>query len=508
MKAGKLVWLETSAGLQAVLRTDDGEEHPVSWAPQPGSQQAFLSCPVFEALLEGNRGGGKTDTLLVDFLQHVGKGFGAAWRGVLFRRTYPELEDVIGKSKAIFWRAYPKAKYNEAKSFWEFPTGERLYFRQFYKPADYWKFHGHAYPWIGWEELTTWPNDTGYKMMLSCARSARKDVPIKVRATTNPYGVGHTWVKRRFRLPNRNGATIGPIITDSVNEQDEEEPPRVSIHSSLLENRVLLFAQPNYLRQIRAAAENPQQEKAWLEGDWDITSGGMFDDLFNRRVHVIAPFQIPATWKIDRAFDWGSSRPFSCGWWAESDGSDVRLPTGDVIHTIRGDLFRVAEWYGWSGRKENEGIKMDDIEVAAEIKERERQMWPDRRVMAGPADTQIFDDSTSGTPVATLHRRKGISWIKADKSPGSRKNGWLKIRSMLRGSDPRDEHGKPIPRERAGLFIFNNCDQWLRTVPVLPRSDKDPDEIADETEDHAADETRYRCYRGKSSVGTKTMRGR
>ena len=67
------------------------------WSPHAGSQVQFLACPVFECLLEGTRGGGKTAALLMSFAQYVGVGFGQAWRGVLFRETYPQLADVAGK---------------------------------------------------------------------------------------------------------------------------------------------------------------------------------------------------------------------------------------------------------------------------------------------------------------------------------------------------------------------------------------------------------------------------
>ena len=70
-----------------------------SWSPLPGAQFRFLSCPIYEALMHGTRGGGKTDALLMSFAQHVGKGWGQHWRGVLFRLTYPQLADVVAKSR-------------------------------------------------------------------------------------------------------------------------------------------------------------------------------------------------------------------------------------------------------------------------------------------------------------------------------------------------------------------------------------------------------------------------
>ena len=74
-KVTKIEWRETPDGLMPVAILENGKEKKVAWAPQPGSQESFLSCPVYEVLYEGTRGPGKTDALLMDFLQHVGQGY-------------------------------------------------------------------------------------------------------------------------------------------------------------------------------------------------------------------------------------------------------------------------------------------------------------------------------------------------------------------------------------------------------------------------------------------------
>ena len=165
------------------------------WAPQPGSQQFFVQCPFWEALYEGTRGPGKTQGLLMDFGQHVGQGYGANWRGVLFRETYPQLADVVAKSKKLFYQVFPGAKFNASDYTWHFPDGEDLLLRHMSKEDDYWNYHGHEYPWIGWEELTNWASPACYEAMKSCSRSSHPGMPRKYRSNCNPYGVGHNWVK-------------------------------------------------------------------------------------------------------------------------------------------------------------------------------------------------------------------------------------------------------------------------------------------------------------------------
>jgi hypothetical protein len=497
----------------------------VVWEPNPGSQVAFLTCPVFEVLLEGTRGGGKTDSLLMDFGQHVGQGFGAAWRGILFRETHPQLADVIAKSQKWFPRIWPQARFLESndKLCWVWPSGETLFFRHFKYEKDYWNYHGHEYPWIAWEELCNWPDLNGYKRMMSCCRSSHKDVPRKYRSTTNPYGPGHNAVKFRFRLPGWRYR----VIEDAVDEEGRPEPHRVAIHSHINENQVILQADPQYISRLVASARNEAERKAWMEGSWDIVAGGMFDDVYSKANVLPAGVRPPAGWRVDRAFDWGSSKPFSVGWYMQSDGSDLVLPDNRVMSTIRGDLIRFREWYGWNG-KPNEGSHMLNVDIARGIVEREVQ-WGLRnaqgfnsRVVGGPADSSIYAVENGVSPALDMERQvrlgnllvPGVSWEPADKRPGSRKAGWQKTREML--SDVRGEvlrrDGKPLldqdgreirrPRERPGLFVTADCDHFIRTVPVLPRDDKDMDDVDTDAEDHVGDEVRYRVRRVGSEART------
>jgi hypothetical protein len=496
-----------------VLDYNGQEIKNVAWAPQPGSQVAFLAATEMEVLYEGTRGPGKTDALIMDFCQHVGQNFGAEWKGVLFRQTHPQLRDVVEKSKKWIKRIWPGAFYNEIKFFWEWESGERLYFSHFNSPSQYSDYHGHAYPWIGWEELTTWPNADCYKVMFSCSRSTIPGMPRKVRSTTNPYGVGHNWVKTRWRLPVPPGYIIGPRIIDSFDDQGNREPPRRAIHGHLDENQLLLHSDPEYKNRIRAAARNESELHAWLDGSWDIVAGGMFDDIWYayRDAIVVQPFEVPPTWTITRAYDHGSSKPFSLGWYAESDGTDLVFPDGSVRATVRGDLFRVKEWYGWRGQP-NEGSRMLVADIARGIVQREIE-WGWRaedgskcRVKRGPADTQIFDEN-NGVCIATDFEKKvlykgvhhhGIEWERADKGPGSREQGWEQMRKRMKATKRPPNGYREIP----GLFISTDCVQWLRCVPVLPRDDVKLDDVNDEAEDHNGDETRYRLRYETRTIGT------
>lgn len=497
----------------------------VVWKPQAGSQEAFLaSTPIFEVLFQGTRGGGKTDSLLMSFGMHVGRGYKSGWKGILFRQTYKQLTDVITKTKKWFPQIWPQARFNGSEHKWVWPEGEELLLRQFKKDDDYWNYHGHEYPWIGWEELCNWASDTGYKRMFSCCRSSTPGMPRMVRATTNPYGPGHNWVKMRF-LPDKMNMRVRRGLS---NAEGYEEPPRLSIFSRLEENKILLAEDPLYISKLAASARNEAEKLAWLEGRWDIVSGGMFDDVWDSRYNIVTPFDIPQNWTIDRSFDWGSSRPFSVGWWAKSNGEDVQLRNGQWRSTIRGDLFRVDEWYGWTG-KPNEGVQMLATDIAEGIVRREiNKGWRVQgdgaycRVKMGVADSQIFAAENGNCIAVDMKtkvrledgiRYKGIQWTEADKRPGSRATGWVQMRQMLKNAHPtllgKKDDDTPIygPREKPGLFVFSNCEQWIRTVPVLPRDDDNPDDVNTDAEDHIADETRYRVRHTGSRVSSGRASG-
>jgi len=470
------------------------KEPDVIWKPQAGSQEAFLACPVYEVLYEGTRGPGKTDALIMDFGRDVGQGYGIDWKGILFRQTYVQLNDVITKTRKWFPKIWPDAKYNKASRIWEWPDGEQLLLSYMDSEEDYENYHGHEYPWIGWEELTNWPTLGPYLRMMACSRTSNPAITSRVRATTNPYGPGHHGVKERWRLPEGRGQVITDSYVDGF-----LEPPRVAIHGHLRENAILLDSEPDYIQRIASAARNSSERAAWIDGSWEITSGGMFDDIWKAQTHVlpkIKPKNIPGSWRIDRSFDWGSSKPFSVGWWAESSGEPFSHE-GRVYGAVPGDLIRFGEWYGWNG-KANTGNRMVAGDIAKGIIDREKDMGITGRVEDGIADASIFN-SQNDDCVATDMEDEGIYWKPADKSHGSRRQGWEKIRSYLKGSVPVAEG---LPRENPGMFVTSDCIHFLRTVPSIPRDDKDLDDVNTQSEDHTADETRYRVratLRGSAS---------
>lgn len=451
----------------------------------------------------------------MDFAQHCGQGHGRSWRGILFRRTYPELGDVINKTLEWFPRFFPSAEYNKADHSWEWPDGEALLFRHMMDPKQYWSYHGHGYPWIAFEELCTWPSLDCYLIMMSCCRSDNPDVPRKYRATANPYGPGHNAVKRRWRLPGHRFVPIYPTETD---EDGNPLPPRIAICGRYEENFVLRLSDPGYRGRVLASATNEAQKKAWAHADWEIVAGGMFDDCWSD-ANLVPPFTIPSSWRVDRAFDDGMSKPYSVGWYAESDGTDLTFMDGRRMATVRGDLFRIGELYGAKKDEEGEtvpnvGLNHTSEQISELIVRKEIELGlrsPDgggSLVKPGPADSAIYNSEPGrpsraqdmARPVRVDGRQfPGVTWTPASKAPGSRKNGWKIVRERLAAVKPKQ--GTHI-REAPGLFVVRGrCPEFERTMLSLSRLDRDQDEIDTNAEDHVADEVRYRMTDKVASAG-------
>lgn len=455
------------------------------WTPQHSSHALYLACPVKEVLLDGDRGAGKSELLIVDFLQHVGQGFGPAWHGVIFRQTYPQLDELIKRSRSIIPRIFPTAKYNRSSHEWQFEGGERLDFRYALTESDYWNYHGGERPFLGFDELTTWPNLNLYLMLHSICRSSNPMLPRKIRATTNPWGAGHGAVKARFVDPAPAGRVIQEPYEDTITGAKEtRERARITVR--LRDNLKLLKADPSYVGNLQVQSE--AQRKAWLHADWDIVAGGVFDGCWDASVHVLPQFEIPRSWSIYRSFDWGGGAPYSVGWWAIADRSPARMADGNERHFFPGTMIRVCELYGWNG-KPNIGTGEVNSKIAANILERENSaiILRGRQVRPGAADRQIYD-VINGKSMASEFEACGVRFVEAPKGSGSRVTGWQLMRDRMEASKKR-------PMERPGLFVFDTCREgFLRTVPTLPRDPKKPDDADTAAEDH--------CFVGETLVTT------
>lgn len=312
------------------------------------------------------------------------------------------------------------------------------------------------------EEIGNFPSDKPILKLLATLRSGA-GVPVGFRATGNPGGPGHQWVRARYIDPAPAGYEI---IRDSLSGLE-----RVYIPSRVADNKYL---GDDYVAQLKASGSETLV-RAWLHGDWSVIEGAFFDQWSNER-HVIRPFDVPPTWLRFRSMDWGSAKPFSVGWWAVAS-DDHQTPEGVCIP--RGALVRYREWYGASAP--NVGLKLTAEQVAEGIKEREKL----KEIRYGVIDPSAFQVD-GGPSIAERMGRLGVYWDKADNKRVAQKGamgGWDMMRQRIRG----DGDGRPM------LFVFNTCRDFIRTVPALQHDPDNPEDIDTDGEDHAGDEARYAC---------------
>lgn len=432
------------------------------WSPQPGPQTDAIEadwCP--ELLYGGAAGGGKSDFLLGDYLQDVDR-YGPWWQGVMFRRTYPELESLIGRAHELF--PLSGAVWHEQKKQFVWPNGATLRMRYLERYQDATRYQGHQYTWVGWDELGQWADDRSYRYLRARLRSAHAVPTKRIRCSANPGGVGHHWIKRYFIDPCPMG--YSPLVDEDTSLE------RMFIPSKILDNTILLANDPDYINRLKGLG-SPELVRAWLEGDWSVIAGAFFPE-FSMDAHVVQPRSLPAYWHRFRSLDWGSARPFSVGWWAVSDGELPEFP--------RGALIRYREWYGSSAP--NVGLRMTAEEVADGIKIKEKGDVADGKTFSGVADPAIYS-SDGGPSIADRMSSRGVYFRPADNSRVAKLGalgGWDQLRSRLKGDG-----------ETPAIYFFSTCVDTIRTLPALQHDEDRPEDVDSDGEDHAPDEIRYAC---------------
>lgn len=433
------------------------------WRAQRGPQLTAIQHDLVDELLYGGAVfGGKSDFLLGDFAQDVPRSYGRYWHGILFRKSYKQLEDLITRSKQIYPQWFPGCKWTgsskEIEKAWVWPNGATLKMRHMDSDNDWEEYWGHAYTWIGWDELALWANPTAYKMLKARLRSAQADIPNKrIRSSANPGGAGHHWVRAYF------GIDQYPLGSHVFEAPDGSGMKRVFIRAHLKDNRIGIANDPNYERRMEGIG-SPQLVRALKDGDWSIIAGAYFPEFSEQR-HVVPPVEIPAYWARIRAMDWGSAKPFCVLWGAVSDGSIAMIPRGWIV------IYR--EWYGWNGEP-NIGCKMPAERVGTGIRELERG----ERMSDEVLDPAAF--SEDGGP--SIAQRLDLGFRRADNARtarGGRMGGWDQVRARLDSS------------QTPGVVIFSTCTHLIRTLPALQHDKHQPEDVDTESEDHAPDTLRY-----------------
>mgnify|MGYP001598988158 FL=1 len=450
---------EISDSLDFSAYEKEPEQREVVFAPNPGPQTEFLAASEQEVLYGGAAGGGKSFGLLADPMRYFDN---PNFNGLILRRTNDELRELIWKSQELYPKAFPGAKWAEKKSQWTLPSGAKLWLTYLEREDDVRRYQGLAFSYIAFDELTQHPTPFAWDYMRSRLRTTDPDLPIFMRATTNPGGAGHGWVKRMFIDPAPANQAF--VATDLSSGEPLEYPEghekagqplfsRRFIPASLTDNPYLMEG-GQYEANLLSLPEN--QRRQLLEGDWAVADGAAFPE-FRQSVHVVEPFDIPDNWVRFRSADYGYSSWSAVHWYAIDPAFET--------------LIVYRELYLSKHTGKDLGRAVLDAEMGDSIK-------------FGILDSSCWHNRGQiGPSIAEEMITMGCRWRPSDRTAGARVAGKNQLHERLKVDE---ETGHP------GIVFFNTCRQIIADLPVIPSCPKGSDDIDQRyASDHTYDSLRY-----------------
>ena len=412
------------------------EEADIIFKANEGPQEDFLAAGETDVLYGGAAGGGKSYAMLVDPLRYAHR---SAHRGLIIRRSMPELRELIDKSRELYPKAFPGCKYKEVEKLWNFPSGAKIEFGFLERDADVYRYQGQAYSWIGFDEITHLPTEFSWNYLASRLRTTDSEITCYMRCTANPGGAGATWVKKRYIDPSPPHESF----------EGADGLTRKFIPARLQDNPYLA-TDGRYEKMLQALP--PTQRQQLLEGNWDVAEGAAFTE-FLPHLHVITPFEIPVHWERVKGIDYGYASESACIWGAV-DPSD-------------GTLIIYRELY----RKGLLGTELAEMITDMEME--------DPFSVQGVLDTACWSRTgTTGPTIGETLQRAGHKLRRADKN---RIQGKIQIHEYL----------KVMQSGRPRIQILNTCPNLIRELQSIPLDKRNPEDVDTHAPDHAYDALRY-----------------
>lgn len=453
---------------------EDTDPKAIIFQPNPGPQMEFLAAPEKEVLFGGSAGGGKSYAMLADPVRYFDN---PNFTGLLLRRTNDELRELKWKSHELYSRLYPKANFSAKDSTWYFPSGAKLWLTYLERDEDLLRFQGQSYTWIGIDELTQYPTAKPWTYLRSRLRTTDPTLPTYMRATSNPGGPGHQWVKKMFIDPapyNTSYWAVDIETGEPLKEPDrypqghpEAGKPNPNAGRLLFKSRFIpasvfdnpYLANTDYVQGLMSL--NDRERRQLLEGDWSVADGAAFPE-FRMHLHTCEPFKIPHNWKRFRSCDYGYGSYSAVHWFAID-------PAYETLYVYR-ELY-VSKHTG--------------EELAEAIKKVERAEGD--RVLYGILDSSCWHErGMTGPTIAEAMIARGVKWRPSDRGQGSRVQGRIRLHDLLKLQDIGNGE------ERPGIIFFNTCRQIIGDLPVIPTDPDGGDDIDKRfVNDHAYDSIRY-----------------
>lgn len=449
----------STANLDFSVIESEKKKRDVIFSPNPGPQTEFLASSEREVLYGGAGGGGKTYALIADAMRYFEN---PNFNGLILRRSTDELREIVWKTQELYPKIFKGAKWGEKKSQWTFPSGAKLWLTYLERDQDVLRYQGQAFSYIAFDELTQYPTPFAWNYMRSRLRTTDSELPTYMRATTNPGGVGHGWVKRMFIDPAPENTKFVAqdletgddlVYPDSHDKAGEPLFYRRFIPAKLQDNPYLMEG-GQYEANLLSLPE--MQRRQLLEGDWTISDGAAFSE-FRLNEHVIEPFDIPDNWRRFRSCDYGYSSYSAVHWFAIDPNFSTLINYRELYltkHTGR-DLAKAV-------------MEAEDGE----------------RIDYGVLDSSCWHNRGQlGPSIAEEMISQGCRWRPSDRTNGARVAGKNRFHEVL-----KIDENTGLP----GIQFFNTCRQIIADLPVIPSDPRGSDDIDPRyATDHAYDSVRY-----------------
>lgn len=448
----------------------------IKWNPQP-KQLKYLRIPSFEGLFGGAKGPGKTDALLADGTRYIPN---PKYKGIIFRRTYPKMAEMISRSHALFGNI---AKWSSQNHTWKFYNGSTLKLWHMESEDDKYNIQGHEYHFMGFDQLEEF-TETQYRFSILQCRSTVPGLRPYARSTANPIGVGHAWVKARFidKCPPDGTPKFFKLIKTIKGEEeietDHNDPDALSrsfVQANVYDNPILIKNDPQYLKVLKTLPE--ALRKALMDGDWNALVGQYFTE-WTPNVHVI-PYS-EYLYRINQgqpvtkflAMDYGFKAPSSVGWYAV-------FPEDKIIRYR--ELYIEGRTYP--------SLAQDILDLSIDTKGAPEKIdymtadpaiWGDKEHHAEPKDGKAKGESGYDKMAQVIGERFPI--LMADNR---RIVGWTRMREYL--TTYLNQHNQLT----ANFQVTDNCKAFIRCIPGAVYDKTKKEDLDTTGEDHPLDECRY-----------------
>lgn len=444
----------------------------IPYDPQ-NQQYKFHASPVDETLFGGAAGGGKTFAICADAIYNAVKY--PRIHIAIFRRTHEELYRSIILPIMKPWLPRSIARWNENHHTFTFTNGSVIHmcYCDDREGLQIHRYDGTLFSFIYWDELTQFPEYPYTYAGAKLLRTNMLGLKPQMKAGSNPWDIGLSWVKKRFEIGRHLDAEMF-----GVDVPGGGQITRVFIPSRVYDNQELLRNNPNYINQLKSMPDEAQRN-AYLNGDWNVQIGQFFNE-WSDESHVIPDWAIPPGWHKWRMVDYGTAAPFCCLWLAR----DYR--TGLIY------AYKEAYLPGLVDRDQSLLVNEMSGEESYRASYADPSMWS-KHGDSGQAPSDIYEHHN--VPLLKANNDRLVGWsavrraLASVDTPACPKcgRGWLEEWGNLCRQCGFQGGGQRGPQ----LRIMQSCTNLIRTLPALPRSRNNPEDVDTKAEDHAADALRY-----------------